>query len=269
MRGMGPERTIGGMQRTFGLQRQASAGHDGPPVRVSRARLRRVAQYFRPYWLEWIAIVLCIAATSGLGVLPPLCVRGILDHAIPDKDLHRLYWLVGAIVGLTVLSGFIGVLQNYLNARVGQRIMFDLRNELYQHLQRQSLGFYTVTRAGEIVSRLNNDVAAVHEVATGTVVSIAGNALTLVATVAVIFAMNPWLALLAVAIVPTFYLPTRLVGRIRRRLSQQTQEQQAELVAFMEERLNVGGCSCRRSSGSPPPMPTTSPNAAARSWTST
>lgn len=241
MRGMGPERSIGAMQRTFGLQRQAWAGHDGPQVELSRARLSRVAQYFRPYWLQWVAIVLCIAATSGLGVLPPLCVRGILDHAIPDKDLRLLYWLVGAIVGLTVISGLIGVLQNYLNAGVGQRIMFDLRNELYQHLQRQSLGFYTVTRAGEIVSRLNNDVAAVHEVATGTVVSIATNALTLVATVIVIFSMNPWLALLAVAIVPTFFLPTRLVGRIRRRLSQQTQEQQAELVAFMEERLNVGG----------------------------
>jgi len=241
MRGMGPERTIGGMQRTFGLQRQASAGADGPPVPITRARLGRVARYFVPYWLQWVTILLCIAATSGLGVLPPLYVRGILDHAIPDKNARLLHLMVAAIVGLTLASGLIGVLQNYLNARVGQRIMFDLRNQLYQHLQRQSLGFYTTTRAGEIVSRLNNDVGAVQEVATGTIVSIASNLLTLVATVVVIFAMDPWLALLSVAIVPTFYLPTRIVGRIRRRLSQQTQEQQAELVAFMEERLNIGG----------------------------
>ncbi len=241
MRGMGAARSIGGMHRTFGLRRYASAGNDGPPVPVTRARLGRVARYFTPYWLQWIAILLCIAAMSALGVLPPLCVRGILDNAIPDKDARLLHLLVGAIVGLTVVSSLIGVLQNYLNARVGQSIMFDLRNELYQHLQRQSLGFYTTTRAGEIVSRLNNDVGAVREVATGTIVSIASNVLTLVATLIVIFAMDPWLALLAIAIVPTFYLPTRLVGRIRRRLSQQTQEQQAELVAFMEERLNIGG----------------------------
>jgi ATP-binding cassette subfamily B protein len=241
MRGMGPERSIGGMQRTFGLQRQPWAGDGGPPVPMTRARLGRVARYFTPYWLQWIAILLCIAATSGLGVLPPLCVRGILDHAIPDKSARLLNLLVLAIVGLTVTSSLIGVLQNYLNACVGQRIMFDLRNQLYHHLQRQSLGFYTTTRAGEIVSRLNNDVGAVQEVATGTIVSIASNMLTLVATLVVIFAMNPWLALLAIAVVPTFYLPTRVVGRIRRRLSQQTQEQQAELVAFMEERLNIGG----------------------------
>jgi ATP-binding cassette subfamily B protein len=241
MRGMGPERTIGGIHRTFGLHRDASAGSDERPVQVTRARLRRVARYFTPYWLQWLAILLCIAATSGLGVLPPLCVRGILDNAIPDRDARLLHLLVGAIVGLTVASSLIGVVQNYLNARVGQGIMLDLRNQLYQHLQRQSLGFYTATRAGEIVSRLNNDVGAVQEVATGTVVSIASNFLTLVATLVVIFSMNPWLALLAITIVPTFYLPTRLVGRIRRRLSQETQEQQAELVAFMEERLNIGG----------------------------
>jgi ATP-binding cassette, subfamily B, bacterial len=241
MRGMGPERTIGGLPRTFGLGRHASAGTDHPLIKVTRARLGRVAGYFRPYWLQWLVILVCIAATSGLGALPPLCVRGILDHAIPDKNAYLLHWLVGAIVGLTVVSGLIGVLQNYLNVKVGQAIMFDLRNQLYQHLQRQSLGFYTVARAGEIVSRVNNDVAAVQEVATGTIVSIATNVFTLIATLIIIFSMNPWLALLAILVVPTFYLPTRIVGRIRRRLSQQTQEHQAELLAFLEERLNIGG----------------------------
>lgn len=241
MRGMGAERTLGAMPRTFGLRPHAEASREGPPIPITLGRLRRVGRYFAAYWLQWLAIVVCIAATSCLGVLPPQCVRGILDHAIPDKNVRLLHWLIAAIVGLTVVSGLIGVLQNYLNALVGQRIMFDLRNELYQHLQRQSLGFYTITRAGEIVSRLNNDVSAVQELAMGTVVSIATNVLTLVATGVMIFAMNPWLALLAIAIVPTFYVPTRLVGRIRYRLSRETQEHVAELVAFMEERLNIGG----------------------------
>ncbi len=241
MRGMGPERTIGGLPRSYGLRRQASAGMDQPPIPVDRARLRRVAAYLKPYWPQWIVILLCIAATSGLGVLPPLCVRGILDDAIPDKDAHLLHLLVGAIVALTIVTGLIGVLQSYLDARVGQGIMFDLRNQLYHHLQKQSLGFYTITRAGEIVSRVNNDVAAVQHVATGTVVSIVSNVMTLIATITVIFSMDPSLAVLAIVIVPTFYLPTRLVGRVRRRLSQETQEHQADLVAFMEERLHIGG----------------------------
>lgn len=242
MRGMGPERSFGGMGRSFGLHHHESwLPDDLPKVRITRARLGRVARYFTPYWPQWLAVLLCIAATAGLGVLPPLCVRGILDQAIPDKNPRLLHLLVGAIVGLTVVSGLISVLQNYLAALVGQSIMMDLRNQLYRHLQQQSLGFYTSTRAGEIVSRVNNDVGAVREVTTGTVVSIISNLLNLVATGVVIFALNPWLAALAVAVVPTFYLPTRLVGRIRWRLSRATQEQQAELMSFMEERLNIGG----------------------------
>jgi len=246
MRGMwGPERSIGGMGRTFGLHHHHhGVDPDDESIRdqpITRARLGRVLSYFKPYWAQWLAILLCIAATSGLGVLPPLCVRGILDHAIPGHNPRLLHLLVGAIVAITLVSGLIGVLQSWLNARVGQGIMFDLRNHLYRHLQRQSLGFYTTERAGEIVSRVNNDVGAVQDVAGGTVVNIASNLFTLVATLIVIFSLNPWLALLAITIVPTFYLPTRIVGRIRRRLSRQTQEQYAEMVAFMEERLNIGG----------------------------
>ena len=241
MRGMGgPWRSLGGLQRTFGLQRQADR-EDVPPVPLTGPLVRRVLGQFRPYRWWWVCILGCVAVAAGLGVVPPLLVRGILDHAIPGKDPHLLYLLVGAIVGLTVMSSLLGVLQNYLTMRVGQGLMFDLRNQLYQHLQRQSLGFYTTTRAGEIVSRLNNDVAAVQEVATNTPVSIANNLFTLTFTLVVIFSMNAWLAFLAIVIVPTFYLPTRYVGRIRRNLSRRTQEQQAELVAFMEERLNIGG----------------------------
>ena len=245
MRGMwGPERSMGGMGRTFGMH----GGHhhhfheqDVEPIAITRERMRRVGRYFVPYWKQWVAILVCIAATSGLGVLPPLCVRGILDHAIPDKSASLLHWLVAAIVGITITSGLINVLQAWLSTRVGQDIMFDLRNHLYQHLQSQSLGFYTSERAGEIVSRVNNDVGAVQNVTTRTVVSVASNFMTLVATLIVIFKLSPWLAVLAITIVPTFYLPTRIVGRIRHRLSRQTQEQYAELVAFMEERLNIGG----------------------------
>src|SRR5206468_4117946 len=136
-------------------------GVNTPSVRIERAQLRRVARYFLPYWRQWLLIFACIAVTAALGVLPPLAVRGILDQALPGRDLRLLYLLVGAIIGLNVLAGLIGVLQNYVNAVVGEGIVFDLRNDLYQHLQQMSLPFYTSTRAGEIVSRINNDVAAV------------------------------------------------------------------------------------------------------------
>ncbi len=241
MRGMGPERSIGGMGRSFGLHRHYRFNDDIPPVDITREQLKRVLKYFTPYWPQWIAILLCLAAMSGLSVIPPLLVRGILDDAIPEGDTRLLHWLVGGIVGITIVSGLINVLQSWLSSTVGQGIMHDLRNALYRHLQDQSLGFYTTERAGEIVSRINNDVGAVNQVASRTIVDIARNFFTLIATLIAMFSLSPWLAVLAIAVVPLFYLPTRVVGRIRHRLSRQTQERYAELVAFMQERLNIGG----------------------------
>jgi ATP-binding cassette subfamily B protein len=238
---MGPERSIAGMGRSYGLHRHYRFSDDVPPVKVTRGLLKRVLGYFTPYWPQWIAILLCLAAVSGLSVVPPLLVRGILDDAIPDGDTRLLRLLVGGIVGLTIVSGLITVLQTWLSTKVGQGIMHDLREALYRRLQEQSLGFYTTERAGEIVSRVNNDVGAVHQVAGGTIVDIARNFFTLIATLIAMFSLSPWLAVLAIAVVPTFYLPTRIVGRIRHRLSRQTQERYAELVAFMQERLNIGG----------------------------
>jgi ABC-type multidrug transport system, ATPase and permease components len=243
----GLDRTVGGMPRTFGLNNRNVGGEPGSPgggksPPLDRAMALRAARLLvLPHWRAWLVISLCIATTAGLGVLPPLAVRGILDQAIPERDAHLLFWPVGAVVGLSIATGLIGLLQSLISARVGEAIVFDLRGRLFQHLQRMSLPFYTTTRAGEIVSRVSSDVAAVQGAAANTLISIASNLFTVVATAAVIFAMDARLALLALAVVPGLYLPTRTVGKFRRRVSRETQEAQADQTAFLQERLNIGG----------------------------
>ena len=234
--------TVGGLTRTYGLQNHFTRGGlVGPPPKINRAGLGRIARYFRPYWPQWLLIFACVIATAGLNVIPPLLVKAILDRAIPTKNTVLLGLLSGGMVGLAMASGLISVLQQSRTARVGQNIMFDLRNDLFRHLQDLSLHFYTSTRSGEIVSRINNDVNAVQGVATNTLVTIASNIAALTATSVTLFAMDWKLSLLAVMVVPAFYLPSRIVGGIRRRLSAQTQQSQAELLAFLNERLHVGG----------------------------
>ncbi len=233
--------TTGGVSRTYGLQRHVGRELDGAPPAMTRAGFRRIKGYFKPYLRQWIVILACVGVSAGLNVLPPLCVGRIIDRAIPDQNTALLALLAGAMVGLAVCSGLMGVLQQSLTVRVGQSIMYDIRNQLYRHLQAMSLHFYTATRSGDIVSRINNDVNAVQGVATGTVVAIAGNLAALTATSIALFSMNWRLALVAVAVVPAFYLPSRIVGKIRRRLSGQTQESQSDLLAFLNERLHVGG----------------------------
>ncbi|MBN2131968.1 MAG: hypothetical protein JW741_20875, partial [Sedimentisphaerales bacterium] len=158
MRGVwrGAMGTVGGLPRTFGLHRHFSRPElEGPAPQITRDLIRRAFSYFLPYRRQWLAILLCIALASALSVLPPFCVGLILDRAIPNSDYRLLALLAGAMVGLAVASGLIGVIQQSLTARAGQSIMFDLRNELYRHLQKMSLHFFTSTRSGEIVSRIN------------------------------------------------------------------------------------------------------------------
>jgi len=234
--------TTGGLTRTYGLQDHfTKPALEGRPPSLDRAKLKRIGRYFLPYWWSWLVIFVCIGATSGLGVLPPFCVRYIIDRAIPAADHALLAVLAGAMVGLAGVSGIIGVVQQSLTARVGQNIMFDLRGELFRHLQRMSLRFYTATRSGEMVSRVNNDVNAVQGAATHTLVAIVGNIATLAATSIALVSMNWKLLLLAVTVVPAFYLPSKIVGAVRRRLSALTQQGQASLMGFLNERLHVGG----------------------------
>src|SRR5207248_792645 len=120
-------------------------------------------------------ILACIAASAGLGLVPPLLVRELVDRALPAHDGAHVNWLVAGMIGAPLLAGLIGVWQNYLVTVVGQGVMFDLRCRMYDRLIRQSLRFFTTTRSGEIQSRLQNDVGGVQGVVTGTMVALVTN----------------------------------------------------------------------------------------------
>jgi ABC-type bacteriocin/lantibiotic exporter with double-glycine peptidase domain len=113
--------TVGGVTRTFGLHRHFDRPEAEEKLpRPTFAAVRRISRYFRPYWKQWVVILSCVGIASGLSVLPPFCVRWILDHALPEKDHVALVWLSLAMVGLAVASGLIGVLQQTLTARAGR-----------------------------------------------------------------------------------------------------------------------------------------------------
>ncbi|MBD3176735.1 MAG: ATP-binding cassette domain-containing protein [Armatimonadia bacterium] len=244
MRGgwMGPSRSLGGLPRTYGLQRHFSRDPgEGPKVRITRARVGRVLQYFRPYLWQWIGLLVLLVLGAFANQVNPRLTRHIIDDAIGEGDRSLLFWLAGGMVAVAAAMGLLGVIQETLAAKTGQSMIHDVRSQLYRHLQRMSLHFYTASRSGEIVSRINNDVNAVQGVAAGTVTQIASNFFMVVITSINLLNISPSLTLLAVAIVPLFYLPAKLIGGVRRRLATETQEAQAGLVTFMHERLHVAG----------------------------
>src|SRR5262245_16947304 len=220
---------------------RSAYGQSGPPARLSAIALRRILGYFKPYRMEAAWITLCILFTSVIGVAPPLLMRDVIDHAIPGKNLQKLWVDVGLMVGLAAIGGLVGVLQNWLAVRVGQAIMFDIRGEMYDKLLAQSLRFYTNTKSGEIMSRLQSDVGGIQGVVTGTLVAIVTNVLVVATTLVVIFGINWQLSLVAISILPLFILPTRRVGEIRKKIAKETQEKIAELTALVSETLSVSG----------------------------
>ena len=204
--------------------------------------VRRVAKLFKPYKLQVGVVGLTILLTSGIGVANPILSKYVIDSALfPRVHLNLLYTLVGLMVGIAVVQTLIGVGQTYLTTVVGQRVMQDLRNRLYEHLQSMSLRFFTATRTGEIQSRLQNDVGGVQSVVTNTASSILSNVVIIASSLVAMAVLSWQLTLLSVLLIPAFVYLTYRVGKVRRRIQKETQESLAEMSALTEETLSVSG----------------------------
>ena len=213
--------------------------HDHPAV--TRELLRRVWAFARPYWLPVAGLLLTILFISGISLVSPLLYRDLIDNAIPDGNLRRLNWLALAMVAIPIMNGVVGVWQRRLNASIGEGVIYDLRRALYAHMQRMSLRFFTLTRTGELMSRLNNDVIGAQGAISSTLVTIISNAVSVVATLGIMLALEWRLTLLGLAILPLFLLPARRVGRLLRDLHRRSLEYNAEMNATMNETLNISG----------------------------
>ncbi|HEY7207820.1 MAG TPA: ABC transporter ATP-binding protein [Gaiellaceae bacterium] len=201
----------------------------------------RVARLFRPYRGQVTLVLGMILVTAGLGVAPAFLTKAVINDALIPHDLHLLWELVALMIAIPLVSSAIGVWQAYVTTVVGQHVMQDLRNRLYEHLQAMSLRFFTGARTGELQSRLQNDVGGVQSVVTNTVSSVLSSVVTVLSTVVAMVLLSWQLTLLSLAVVPVFVYLTYRVGRVRRRLSTQTQESLAELSTMTEETLSVSG----------------------------
>jgi len=215
---------------------------EGPAdIRLTGSDLRRVARVAMPSWPKTLAIMTLLLANAGLGLVPPLLIREVIDRAIPQSNRALLCLLVVGMIAAALLGGFLGVLRNYLVTIASQDVMLELRSKMFGRLIQQPLGFFIRTRAGELLARVQSDVDGVHTVVSNTAITLALNSLVVLATLAVIFAVNWQLACVATCILPLFILPARQVGRTTSRLSKRTQEKIADLNAVAQETLSVGG----------------------------
>lgn len=208
---------------------------------IDRALVRRVLGYARPYKGQVIVVLVTIVVISLLSLLPPLLMRALIDTAIPAGDLRMVTLLGLGMVAVPLVNGVVGVIQRRSTAKMGEGIIYDLRRQLFDHLQHMSLGFFTNTKTGELMSRLNSDVIGAQQAVTSTFVSLTANLFTVVATLIIMFRLEWRLTLLAVSILPLFIIASRQVGRRLRAIRRNQMAANAEMNSVMQETLSVSG----------------------------
>jgi len=209
--------------------------------KVTRDLLLRVLAYARPYWNQIGGMLVMILLSAGVSLVSPLIFRNLIDQVLPQKDMGRLVILAIALMVLPIFNGLLGVIQRRLNAAVGEGVIFDLRVALFGRLQRMSLRFFTNTKSGELMSRLNNDVVDAQNAISNTIVNIITNIVEAVAILAVMLTLEWRLTIVSVLILPLFILAAQKLGTTLRDTARQAMDLNAKMNAHMNETLNIGG----------------------------
>jgi ATP-binding cassette subfamily B protein len=209
--------------------------------KVTLGLIRRVLTYARPYVWWLFGMLFITLAAAGLSLLTPLILRDLIDRTIPARDLNRLVWLALGLLAIPLVHGGLNVLQRRVNARVGEGIVYDLRSALFSHLQRMSLNFFTHTKAGELMSRLNNDVVGAQNAISNTFVNIITSLIQAVLLLAVMLTLEWRLTLISVAVLPLFLIAARNLGNRLRDTARVQLDLIAKMNAMMNELLNISG----------------------------
>ena len=216
--------------------------------------LRRIGGLFADHRGPLAAVVLIIVASSAIGMASPFLLRAVIDDALPRTDLRLLVWLVLGMLAVAAVTSVLGVVQTWISTAVGQRVMHRLRTDVFTHLQRQSVAFFTRTRTGEVQSRITNDIGGMESVVTSTATSIAANLTTVVATAAAMVALSWQLSLVTLVVLPPSIWLTRRVARMRRDITARRQRELADLNVTIEEGLSIGGVQLAKTMGTAPAL---------------
>ena len=210
--------------------------------KVTKELLARILRYLKPYKWHFILVFIALAVSAVLGLFPSVITGKIVDSIISDsRSIKMLIRLIGLAFVVLTSSQIIMVLEQYINSWISQKIIFDMRNEMYDHLQHMSHSFFTNEKQGDIITRMNSDINGVSSVVSGTLTSLVSNTLTVGVSVFYLFYTDWRLAIVGLLVLPLLILPTKSVGKRRWMLVSQVQEKQDELNQHVNETLSVSG----------------------------
>ena len=218
-----------------------SDGHDVKGAKVQRGSLRRAWVFAAPYKKQIAAFLMAILLSALIALAPPLLFRGILDHAIPDKNRGLITTLACVLVLAALIDALLAIVERWYSSTIGEGLIYDLRVALFDKVQRMPIAFFTRTQTGALISRLNNDVIGAQTAVTSTLGSVVSNVVVLITTLGAMLALEWRLTLLSLVVLPLFILPAKRVGLKLGVIARRQMELNAEMNTQMSERFNVSG----------------------------
>ena len=209
--------------------------------KVSKDLILRILSYLKPYWLQFILVFVAILLSAVVGLYPSIITGRIVDQALVGRDLQLLIKLLILAFCTLAASQIIGVLESYINSWISRRIIFDMKNQMYDHLQHMPHSFFTSEKQGDIITRMNTDISGVSTVISGTLTSIVSNIATVVTTLVALFTMSWKLAIVGMIVIPILIIPTKAVGKTRWKLLSESQAKTDEMNQLINETLSVSG----------------------------
>lgn len=209
--------------------------------KVDKALIKRILAYLKPYRIQFAFVFVAILVSAVVGLLPSIITGKIVDEALINKDMALLVRLLFMAFATLAASQIVGVLESYINAWISQKIIFDMKNQMYRHLQYMPHSFFTTEKQGDIITRMNTDISGVSIIISGTLSNIVSNAATVITTLVALFTMSWQLAIVGVVIIPLLILPTKRVGKKQWKIRSDSQEKSDEMNQLINESLSVSG----------------------------
>ena len=209
--------------------------------KLKKGTVRRILTYARPYRGALAAFMVTTALDALITVVNPLLLRDIIDKGILARNQAVVIGVAAAVAGVAVIDACLGVTNRWFSARIGESLIYDLRTQVFRHVQKQPIAFFTRAQTGSLVSRLNSDVIGAQQAITSTMSSVVANILSLVAILITMFYLSWLVSVIALALIPLFILPARRLGRRMQRLTRESMQLDAEMGSTMTERFNVAG----------------------------
>ena len=203
--------------------------------------VRRIATYARPYRVLLAVFLLATAIDAVITVVNPLLLRELIDHGILARNDRFVIEIAVAVAVVAIFDAGLGLAIRWFSARIGEGLIYDLRTQVFDHVQRQPIAFFTRAQTGSLVSRLDGDVVGAQLAITSTLSGVISNLLSLIVILIALFYLSWLVSVIALVLIPMFLIPARLVGIRLQRLTRESMQLNAEMGSTMTERFNVAG----------------------------